>query len=322
MKLWDKGKTSNQFVEQFTTGLDKKLDMELARYDIIGSIAHAKMLSKVSLLSADELKKIHNVLVDCYKRVEQGQFVIDPDIEDIHSQLEFILTKELGQAGKKIHTGRSRNDQVHVDIRLFTRDKLLDLTDWVYILFKKLQKLSDLYKNNLLPGYTHLQLAMPSSFGLWFGAYAESLSDDLKAILAAYQINNQSPLGAAAGYGSSFPIDRGLTARLLGFDSLAYNVIYAQMGRGKVERLVAFSLANLASTIGKLANDVCLFLSQNFGFLSLPDEFTTGSSIMPHKKNPDIFEMIRGRCNRLQSIPIEIGMIGNFLTSGISAIYN
>jgi len=316
MKLWDKGKKTDNFVENFTTGNDPELDLYLAPSDVLGSIAHVKMLGKIGLLSNDEVIEIRRELINIYKIIENGDFSIEKGIEDVHSQVEFLLTQKLGESGKKVHSGRSRNDQVLVDIRLYTRDKLIEIVNQVNILFRKLQELSNINKNILIPGYTHLQIAMPSSFGLWFGAYAEALVDDLRMILAAYQINNQNPLGSAAGYGSSFPLDRTMTTNLLGFDNLAYNVVYAQMGRGKVERTVAYSMASVASTIGKMAADVCLFMSQNFSFVSLPDEFTTGSSIMPHKKNPDLFEIMRAKCNQVQSLPFEIGAITNNLTSG------
>lgn len=316
MKLWDKGKQTDNFVENFTTGNDPELDLYLAESDVLGSIAHVKMLGKIGLLKQHEVTSIHRELINIFKIIQNGDFKIDKGIEDVHSQVEYLLTKALGEAGKKVHSGRSRNDQVLVDIRLFTREKLIEIIEQVNTLFVKLQELSELNKDVLIPGYTHLQIAMPSSFGLWFGAYAESLADDLRLILSAYQINNQNPLGSAAGYGSSFHLDRTFTTKLLCFDDLAYNVVYAQMGRGKVERLVAYSLASLASTIGKMAADVCLFMSQNFSFVSLPDEFTTGSSIMPHKKNPDLFEIMRAKCNQVQALPFEIGAITNNLTSG------
>jgi len=316
MKLWDKGNTTDNFVEKFTTGNDPELDLYLASSDVLGSIAHVKMLGKIGLLTKDEVTQIHQELINIYKEIEKGNFTIEKGIEDVHSQVEFLLTQKLGEAGKKVHSGRSRNDQVLVDIRLYSRDKLIEVVGQVGILFNKLQELSELYKNVLIPGYTHLQIAMPSSFGLWFGAYAEALVDDLRMVLSAYQINNQNPLGSAAGYGSSFPLDRSMTTQLLAFDDLAYNVVYAQMGRGKVERVVAYSLASIASTIGKMAADVCLFMSQNFSFVSLPAEFTTGSSIMPHKKNPDLFEIMRSKCNQVQALPFEIGAITSNLTSG------
>ena len=316
MKLWDKGKQTDNFVEKFTTGNDPEIDLYLAASDVLGSIAHVKMLEKINLLKEEEVKDIHRELIAIYKNIEAGNFSIEKGVEDVHSQVEYLLTQKLGEAGKKVHSGRSRNDQVLVDIRLFTRDKLIEIANKVQELFNKLIELSEKNKEILIPGYTHLQIAMPSSFGLWFGAWAESLSDDLRLILSAYQINNQNPLGSAAGYGSSFPLDRTMTTRLLGFDDLAYNVVYAQMGRGKVERIVSYALAGLASTIGRMAADVCLFMSQNFGFVSLPYEFTTGSSIMPHKKNPDLFEIMRGKCNQMQALPFEIGTITGNLTSG------
>jgi argininosuccinate lyase len=316
MKLWDKGKQTDNFVENFTTGNDRQLDLYLAESDVLGSMAHVIMLGKIGLLKQDEVKAIHAELTKILIKVEKEEFIIDQGVEDVHSQVEFLLTKELGESGKKVHSGRSRNDQVLVDIRLFTRDKLIEVIGHINLLFNELINLSNKNAAIFIPGYTHLQIAMPSSFGLWFGAYAEALGDDLRLILSAYQINNQNPLGSAAGYGSSFPLDRMLTTQLLGFDDLAYNVIYAQMGRGKIERIVANALASLASTIGKMAADVCLFMSQNFGFVSLPDEFTTGSSIMPHKKNPDLFEIIRGKCNQVQSLPFQIGSITGNLTSG------
>lgn len=309
MKLWDKGKQTDSFVEQFTTGKDREMDLYLAAYDVIGNIAHVQMLGKAGLLKRDEVKNIHRELIDIYKSIEQGDFMIEPSVEDIHSQIEKLLTMKLGEVGKKIHSARSRNDQVLVDIRMYTRDKLIELTKRINTLFVQLIYQSEHHKDDLMPGYTHFQAAMPSSFGLWFGAYAEALTDDLKLILSAYRINNQNPLGSAAGYGSSFPIDRVFTTKLLGFDDLAWNVVYAQMGRGKTEKIVSFALSNLASTIGKMANDICLFANQNFGFVSLPDNFTTGSSIMPHKKNPDVFEIIRGKCNQVQAIPYQLSML-------------
>ncbi|RPH28894.1 MAG: argininosuccinate lyase [Bacteroidales bacterium] len=316
MKLWDKGKDTNKFVENYTIGNDNKMDMYLAESDVIGTLAHIKMLCKVGLLKEDELSQLHHELVVIYKSIEQSNFSIESGIEDVHSQIEYLLTIKLGEIGKKVHSGRSRNDQVLVDIRLFTRDSLIEIISEINLLFQLLIEQSEKNKDVLMPGYTHLQVAMPSSFGLWFGAYAEALADDLNLILSSYQINNQNPLGSAAGYGSSFPLDRTLTTKLLGFDDLDYNVVYAQMGRGKVEKIVAFVLANFASTIGKMSADICLFMSQNFGFIGLPDELTTGSSIMPHKKNPDIFEITRGKCNRLQALPVEIGYITGNLTSG------
>lgn len=316
MKLWDKGKNINQFVEKYTIGNDRVTDLLLAESDILGTIAHIKMLNKIGLINDNELCLLCNELINIHSLVIKGEFTINPGIEDVHSQIEFLLTEKLGEVGKKVHSGRSRNDQVLVDIRLFTRDKLAEIANQTNQLFQILIEQSEKYKDVLMPGYTHLQVAMPSSFGLWFGAYAEALANDMHLLLSAHEINNQNPLGSAAGYGSSFPLDRTYTTELLGFDNLNYNSIYAQMGRGKIEKIVSFALANLASTIGKLAADICLFNSQNFRFVSLPDNLTTGSSIMPHKKNPDIFEITRGKCNKLQSLPMEIGFITSNLTSG------
>lgn len=316
MKLWDKGVPVNEIIENFTVGRDRELDLYLAESDILGTIAHITMLQSIGLLQQHELGELKKALVEIYQDVQSGNFSIEPGVEDVHSQVELQLTRRLGDMGKKVHSGRSRNDQALLDIRLFTRDCLLAVAAETKSLFAVLQHQSDAYKQVLLPGYTHLQVAMPSSFGLWFGAYAEALSDDLQLLLAAYKINNQNPLGSAAGYGSSFPLNRTLTTKLLGFDDLNYNVVYAQMGRGKVERITAFVIANLAATIGRMATDLCLFMSQNFGFIALPAEFTTGSSIMPHKKNPDVFELLRARCNRLQSLPVEIGNIMGNLPSG------
>ena len=316
MKLWEKGTPVNEVIEAFTIGRDRELDIYLAESDILGTIAHIIMLESVGLLTSDELDILRKELSSIYQSVQDGTFTIEPGIEDVHSQVEYILTQRLGETGKKVHSGRSRNDQVLVDLRLFTRDNILDVVTAVNYLFTELQQQSETYKDVLLPGYTHLQIAMPSSFGLWFGAYAEALADDLQLLLSAYKINNQNPLGSAAGYGSSFPLNRTMTTQLLGFDDLNYNVVYAQMGRGKVEKITAFALSNLAATLGRMASDLCLYMSQNFGFITLPDELTTGSSIMPHKKNPDVFELIRARCNRLQSLPFEIGAIMGNLPSG------
>ncbi|MGE0078408.1 MAG: argininosuccinate lyase [Bacteroidales bacterium] len=316
MKLWDKGKDTDAFVEQYTTSADKQMDMYLAEHDVIGTLAHITMLQSVGFITSTELADLKTELRKIYFKIKINNFQLDDDSEDIHSQVEKELTQTLGDVGKKVHTGRSRNDQVLVDIRLFTRDKLIDIAYSVANLFSTLINLSEKHKNTLMPGYTHLQVAMPSSFGLWFGAYAEALSDDLILLRSAYQINNQNPLGSAAGYGSSFPLDRELTTELLGFERMNVNSVYAQMGRGKVERIVAFAIANLASTIGKMSADVCLFMSQNFDFVKLPDSLTTGSSIMPHKKNPDLFEITRGKCNKLQSLPTEIGQISSNLTTG------
>jgi argininosuccinate lyase len=316
MKLWEKGTPINNVIEKFTVGRDREMDLYLAGSDVLGTIAHIIMLESVGLLSSEELPVLRKELSGIYNLIQNGNFEIEEGIEDVHSQVEYLLTERLGEIGKKVHSGRSRNDQVLVDLRLFTRDNIIDVVSSVNILFSSLIKLSNRYKNVLLPGYTHLQIAMPSSFGLWFGAYAEALTDDLQLLLSAYRINNQNPLGSAAGYGSSFPLNRTLTTQLLGFDDLNYNVVYAQMGRGKVEKITSFALANLASTIGRMATDLCLYMSQNFGFISLPDELTTGSSIMPHKKNPDVFELLRARCNKIQTLPAEINAILGNLPSG------
>jgi argininosuccinate lyase len=316
MKLWDKGSSTNKKIELFTIGKDNELDLLLASHDIIGTIAHTRMLEKVGLLSENDIEILLPELKKLYEKSETGQFVIEAGVEDVHSQVELELTRVLGDVGKKVHSGRSRNDQVLLDLKLFARDKIMEVTSSVENLFKELQHRSEQHKGDLLPGYTHLQVAMPSSFGLWFGAYAESLVDDMHMMLAAWRIANQNPLGAAAGYGNSFPLDRGLTTRLLGFDDLSYNVVYAQMGRGKMERSVAMALSSVASTLSKLAMDACLYMSQNYGFIKLPDEFTTGSSIMPHKKNPDVFELLRARCNKLIDVPQQIAMITGNLPSG------
>lgn len=316
MKLWEKGTPVNEVIEAFTVGRDREMDIYLAESDVLGTIAHIIMLESVGLLSADELVMLRKELSSVYQSIQDGAFIIEPGIEDVHSQVEYLLTQRLGETGKKVHSGRSRNDQVLVDLRLFTRDNILDVVSSVNYLFTILQQQSEAYKDVLLPGYTHLQIAMPSSFGLWFGAYAEALADDLQLLLSAYKINNQNPLGSAAGYGSSFPLNRTMTTQLLGFDDLNYNVVYAQMGRGKVEKITAFALSNLATTIARMASDLCLYMSQNFGFITLPDELTTGSSIMPHKKNPDVFELIRARCNRFQTLPFEIQAIMGNLPSG------
>src|SRR5690606_31995211 len=297
MKLWQKDKTSLKEVERFTVGNDQQMDLFLAPFDVIGSLAHITMLVSIGLITAEELEKLSAGLREIYARIERNEFKVQDGVEDIHSQVELTLTEMLGDAGKKIHSGRSRNDQVLVDIKLFLRSEIDGLTDEVKNLFDLLIAKSDRFKDHLLPGYTHLQLAMPSSFGLWFGAYAESLIDDLITVKAAYEIVNKNPLGSAAGYGSSFPLNRRMTTELLGFDDLNYNVVYAQMGRGKTERIVAGALSNIAATLAKLSMDACLFLNQNFAFISFPEELTTGSSIMPHKKNPDVFELVRARCN-------------------------
>ena len=315
-KLWEKTVQLNHDVETYTVGRDREMDLFLARYDVLGSLAHITMLQTIDLLTADELASLTKALREIYAEIEAGNFTIEDGIEDVHSQVELMLTRRLGDVGKKIHSGRSRNDQVLVDLRLFIRSEIEDVVKHLTVLFKTLQAQSERYKNVLMPGYTHLQVAMPSSFGLWFGAYAESLADDLVVLRAAYEVNNRNPLGSAAGYGSSFPLDRELTTRLLGFASVDYNVVYAQMGRGKTERIVAAAIANIAATISKLAFDACMFNSQNFAFIKLPDEFTTGSSIMPHKKNPDVFELTRARCNRLEALPFQITMVTNNLPVG------
>lgn len=315
-KLWEKNVQVDHEVDVFTVGRDREMDLYLAKYDVLGSMAHITMLEKIGLLEADELKQLLAELRKIYAIAETGQFVIEDGIEDVHSQVELMLTRQLGDMGKKIHSGRSRNDQVLVDLKLYTRAEIQELVHLVQELFEVLQQQSERYKEVLLPGYTHLQIAMPSSFGLWFGAYAESLTDDMLLLQAAYRICNRNPLGSAAGYGSSFPLNRQLTTDLLGFDSMDYNVVYAQMGRGKMERTVAFALAGIAGTLSKLAFDACMFNSQNFGFIKLPDQFTTGSSIMPHKKNPDVFELTRAKCNKIQSLPNQITLICNNLPSG------
>ena len=315
-KLWDKGFEPDRAIEAYTVGRDRELDLRLARYDVEGSLAHIAMLEKIGLLTRDELTTLTGGLQAIAGEIAAGRFEIEPDTEDIHSQVELLLTRRLGDVGKKIHSGRSRNDQVLVDLKLFLRDELRQTADDVQTLFDRLQELSERHKEVLMPGYTHLQIAMPSSFGLWFGAYAETLVDDMRLLAAAWHIANQNPLGSAAGYGSSFPLDRRMTTQLLGFEELHYNVVAAQMSRGKSERAAATALAAVAATVGRLAMDVCLMMSQNFGFVSLPDELTTGSSIMPHKKNPDVFEIMRGRCNRLQSVPNEIALLTANLPAG------
>ncbi len=316
MKLWEKNVQVTDEIDRFTVGHDRELDRYLAKYDVLGSMAHVTMLHHIGLIADEELPVLLAELKQIYQRAATGDFVIEADIEDVHSQVELMLTRRLGDVGKKIHSGRSRNDQVLLDLKLFARDKLREVAEALRSLFEELQKQSERYQQVLMPGYTHLQVAMPSSFGLWFGAYAESLADDLLLLEAAYRLTNRNPLGSAAGYGSSFPLDRQLTTDLLGFDSMNYNVVYAQMGRGKMERTVAFALAGIAGTVAKLAYDACLFNSQNFGFVKLPDECTTGSSIMPHKKNPDVFELIRARMNRLQALPQEVVLIMNNLPCG------
>lgn len=315
-KLWEKDTAVDHDVELYTVGRDREMDLMLAPYDVLGSIAHVTMLQSIGLLNQNEKQVIIQELRNIYHSAVNGDFVIEEGVEDVHSQVEFILTRKLGDIGKKIHSGRSRNDQVAVDLKLFIRSRIETVTAAVKSLFDALQCQSELHKDVIIPGYTHLQVAMPSSFGLWFGAYAESLVDDLTMLLSAYRISNRNPLGSAAGYGSSFPLDREMTTRLLGFDSMNYNVVYAQMGRGKTERIVSQALSSIAATVGKLTFDACLFNSQNFGFIKLPDEFTTGSSIMPHKKNPDVFELTRAKCNKLQALPVEITLITSNLPSG------
>lgn len=315
-KLWEKNVQMTAEIERFTVGRDREMDLYLAPHDVLGSMAHATMLETIGLLTSEELKLLLAELKTIYATAERGEFVIEEGVEDVHSQVELMLTRRLGDVGKKIHSGRSRNDQVLLDLKLFTRTQLHEIAQQVYQLFQELQAQSERYKNVLMPGYTHLQIAMPSSFGLWFGAYAESLADDMLFLQAAYKLCNRNPLGSAAGYGSSFPLNRTLTTELLGFDSMNYNVVYAQMGRGKMERNVAFALASIAGTISKLAFDACMFNSQNFGFVKLPADCTTGSSIMPHKKNPDVFELTRAKCNKIQSLPQQIMLIMNNLPSG------
>ena len=315
-KLWEKSVQVNKDIEKFTVGRDREMDIFLAKHDVIGSMAHITMLQTIDLLTSEELHLLLEELKNIYATAENGTFVIEEGVEDVHSQVELMLTRKLGDIGKKIHSGRSRNDQVLLDLKLFTRTQLQEIADMVEQLFHVLIAQSEKYKNVLMPGYTHLQIAMPSSFGLWFGAYAESLVDDMMFLQAAFKMCNRNPLGSAAGYGSSFPLNRTLTTNLLGFDSMNYNVVYAQMGRGKMERNVAFALASIAGTISKLAFDACMFNSQNFNFVKLPDECTTGSSIMPHKKNPDVFELTRAKCNKIQSLPQQIMMIANNLPSG------
>ncbi|MCW3786116.1 argininosuccinate lyase [Plebeiibacterium sediminum] len=316
MKLWDKGIKVNDKIESFTVGKDREMDLYLAPFDVLGTMAHITMLESVGLLEKEELQKLLAELTNIYKETLSGDFVIEDGIEDVHSQVEMMLTQRLGDIGKKVHSGRSRNDQVLLDLKLFIRSKIQEVVNGVVEFFEALQTQSEKYKDYLIPGYTHLQVAMPSSFGLWFGAYAESLTDDMFMLNAAWRISNQNPLGAAAGYGSSFPLNRQLTTDLLGFDNMNYNVVYAQMGRGKTERNVATALSSVAQTVGKFAMDACLYMSQNFGFLTLPGELTTGSSIMPHKKNPDVFELIRAKCNQIQSLPGTIALITGNLPSG------
>lgn len=315
-KLWQKNADVNKLVEQFTVGRDREFDLQMAAFDVLGSLAHTRMLESVGLMNAADLELVQAELKRIYGEIERGEFAIQPDVEDVHSQVELLLTQRIGDAGKKIHSGRSRNDQVLVDLKLFFRHELQLVVEETDKLFRLLIELSEKYKEILLPGYTHLQVAMPSSFGLWFGAYAESLADDLEMVLAAYKITNKNPLGSAAGYGSSFPLNRTLTTRLLGFESLNYNVVYAQMGRGKTERVIAQALSAIAATLAKMAMDQALYLSQNFAFVSYPDTLTTGSSIMPHKKNPDVWEIMRGKCNRVQALPNDVAMMTTNLPSG------
>ncbi|HEY0744091.1 MAG TPA: argininosuccinate lyase [Chryseosolibacter sp.] len=316
MKLWQKDKASLKEVEKFTVGKDREMDLFLSRFDVLGSLAHIEMLASINLLSKEELKILSKELKAIYAQIEQGEFTIEEGVEDVHSQVEFLLTKKLGDVGKKIHSGRSRNDQVLVDIKLFLREEIFQVVQETKQLFDLLIAQSEKNKAHLLPGYTHFQLAMPSSFGLWFGAYAESLVDDLTTLQAAYRVINKNPLGSAAGYGSSFPLNRTMTTNLLGFEELSYNVVYAQMGRGKTERILASALSNIASTLSKLSMDAVMFLNQNFGFIKFPDELTTGSSIMPHKKNPDVFELVRARCNQLIALPNDIALMTGNLPSG------
>ncbi len=315
-KLWQKATNVNELVENFTVGRDRELDAQMAAFDVLGSLAHTTMLQSIGLLDTADYELVQAELKNIYREIQNGTFVIEADVEDVHSQVELLLTRRVGDAGKKIHSGRSRNDQVLVDLKLFFRHELQDVVAEVATLFDQLIGLSEKHKAVLLPGYTHLQIAMPSSFGLWFGAYAESLVDDLELLLAAYKITNKNPLGSAAGYGSSFPLNRTLTTELLGFDSLNYNVVYAQMGRGKTERVIAQALSTVAATLAKMAMDQTLYLSQNFSFVSYPDNLTTGSSIMPHKKNPDVWEIMRGKCNRLQALPNDVALMTTNLPSG------
>ena len=315
-KLWEKNVQVDKEVETFTVGKDREMDLYMAKYDVLGSMAHITMLESIGLLAKEELTVLLAELKNIYAVADRGEFVIEEGVEDVHSQVELMLTRRLGDIGKKIHSGRSRNDQVLLDLKLYTRAQIRELVELTNGLFEVLISQSNRYKEVLMPGYTHLQIAMPSSFGLWFGAYAESLADDLQMMQAAYKVCNRNPLGSAAGYGSSFPLNRQMTTDLLGFDSMDYNVVYAQMGRGKMERTVAFAMAGIAATLSKLAFDACMFNSQNFGFIKLPDQFTTGSSIMPHKKNPDVFELTRAKCNKIQGLPQQITLICNNLPSG------
>ncbi len=316
MKLWDKGFSTDKKIDLFTVGNDRELDLVLAKYDVIGSLAHARMLHKIGLLTEIEIDHVEKELAEITSLIEKGDFIIEEEFEDVHSKVEFLLTKKLGDTGKKIHTARSRNDQVLVDVHLYLREEIKEIREMIVGFFDLLMKLSETHKNNLLPGYTHFQVAMPSSFGMWFSAYAESLIDDVYMLNAAYRVVDQNPLGSAAGYGSSFPIDRDHTTLEMGFSELKINSVAAQMSRGKAERTVAFAMSSVAGTLSKFAMDICLYMSQNFGFVSFPDELTTGSSIMPHKKNPDVFELIRGKCNKIQALPYELTLISNNLPSG------
>lgn len=316
MKLWQKDFEVSKEIERFTVGKDRELDVWLAPFDVLGSLAHIRMLQSIGLLSPEELPVLTQELRNIYREAQSGNFVIEEGVEDVHSQVELLLTRRLGEAGKKIHSGRSRNDQVLLDLKLFIRHRLRDVVQAVTALFELLLELSDRHADQLLPGYTHYQIAMPSSFGLWFGAYAESLVDDMLLLSAAFAVSNKNPLGSAAGYGSSFPLDRQMTTDLLGFEALNYNVVYAQMGRGKTERIVAEALASVAATLSKMSQDICLYINQNFGFIEFPDQLTTGSSIMPHKKNPDVFELVRAKCNKITALPNEIYLITNNLASG------
>jgi argininosuccinate lyase len=315
-KLWQKNTQTEKSVEKFTVGNDREMDMLLAPFDVLGSLAHTQMLESIGLMEKEDLVLVQQELKKIFKEIEDGKFTIDANVEDVHSQVEFLLTQRIGEAGKKIHSGRSRNDQVLVDLKLFFRSEIHKLVHNTELLFDQLIRQSEEHKDKLLPGYTHLQIAMPSSFGLWFGAYAESLADDMELMLAAWKVCNKNPLGSAAGYGSSFPLNRTMTTDLLGFDALNYNVVYAQMGRGKSERILAQAMSSVAATLAKLAMDACLFINQNFAFITFPDELTTGSSIMPHKKNPDVFELIRSRCNKIQALPNEIALMTTNLPSG------
>ncbi len=316
MKLWDKGIEVNKAIEAFTVGRDRDMDLYLAEFDVLGTIAHITMLESIGLIDKTELPVLLAELKNIYHQIKRGEFSIEADVEDVHSQVELMLTQKLGDMGKKVHSGRSRNDQVLVDCKLFIRNEIKEIVENVKTLFEKLLEQSEKYKGVLMPGYTHLQVAMPSSFGLWFGAYAESLKDDLHLLYAAWKAANQNPLGSAAGYGSSFPLNRQMTTDLLGFDNLNYNVVYAQMGRGKTEKTVAFAMSSVAATLSRMAYDLCMYMSQNFAFVGLPDELTTGSSIMPHKKNPDVFELTRAKCNKIQALPYELTMLINNLPSG------